>query len=487
MDEEDRQSSHARKQDVLQKTRLPLRRAFRSRTTNKISGKAEISLLRPAHLYAAGDVAALQVEVQVPIHKSFEPGTKVFMPDNGYWKESSVSVPDGLSPGDVVTVELLAEPKRSKMTLKDVKADIELRVTGPSVTPGGPEMIILRQYVAFDGIDFAGDLFPIPLSPSLGTAPLLLYILGAEQAGKTTFVESLRNVLASAETDMPPPQTSIVPTTEITRLELNAEAISPRFRAPLTARVTEIPSSMVLAPTDADKASMERLLPAGHGALVFVAADEVETAPAKMAGLQASIQQLKAQNFNPLVVLTRMDKVEPLVAADPFNWSLKKVSHVRRRASQCLGVSWANTLVFVPYAAPRPAMRPEVAKASMRTDVIIKGKKASSILDMREDTVREEGMERSFAIDKLVLFIAKAGLEVAQEKMEGRVRRSSSAGSAGLGTWTGGRITATPKTDMSMTKTAPSDAMLATRQQTVELDGSFSSNFPTLSASTPQP
>ncbi|EWM24170.1 hypothetical protein Naga_100296g5 [Nannochloropsis gaditana] len=205
VDEEDRQSSHARKQDVLQKTRLPLRRAFRSRTTNKISGKAEISLLRPAHLYAAGDVAALQVEVQVPIHKSFEPGTKVFMPDNGYWKESSVSVPDGLSPGDVVTVELLAEPKRSKMTLKDVKADIELRVTGPSVTPGGPEMIILRQYVAFDGIDFAGDLFPIPLSPSLGTAPLLLYILGAEQAGKTTFVESLRNVLASAETDMPPP------------------------------------------------------------------------------------------------------------------------------------------------------------------------------------------------------------------------------------------------------------------------------------------
>jgi len=72
----------------------------------------------------------LEVEVRVPAIKPFEAGTRVVLSDNGYWKTSSVLLPEGLGAGEVVTVQLLAEPKRSRMNLKDVKGEVELRVGG---------------------------------------------------------------------------------------------------------------------------------------------------------------------------------------------------------------------------------------------------------------------------------------------------------------------------------------------------------------------
>ena len=79
---------------------------------------------------AAGEAITLEVEVRVPAIKPFEAGTRVVLSDNGYWKTSSVLLPEGLGAGEVVTVQLLAEPKRSRMNLKDVKGEVELRVGG---------------------------------------------------------------------------------------------------------------------------------------------------------------------------------------------------------------------------------------------------------------------------------------------------------------------------------------------------------------------
>lgn len=443
-----------------------------------------MNLLRPSTLLAAGEAITLEVEVRVPVIKAFEAGTRVVLSDNGYWKQASVLLPEGLGAGEVVTVQLLAEPKRARMNLKDVKAEVELRVGGG----GGGEEIIQRQLFCFDAIDFAGDLMPTLASSSSSSLPLRLFVLGGEQTGKSTFIETLRTVLASAgTTSIPPPDaSSFQPTTTLTRVDLSSSSKNSRFRTPLQACAIELPSSMTtLGGEGAREDELKATLASAHAVLFFVAADEIETNPQKMEELQRFFLLLKSLSLTPLVILTHIDKIEPLIALDPFNWSLKKVAHLRRRVSQIFNISWAHTLVFVPYAAPKPAVMPVVAaKASMRTDVILRGESGGNFPDMRGGEGGGEGGAeggeggwggRSFDIDRLVLFIGKAGLEAARDKVEGRSSSSSNASNGG-----GGEMMTTTPTTGGLTST-PSKAFmngrLVGRQQTVELDGSFSSNF----------
>jgi len=81
----------------------------------------------------------------------------------------------------------------------------------------------------------------------------------------------------------------------------------------------------------------------------------------------------------------------------------------------------------------------------------------------------------------LVLLIAKAGLEAGRDNVEGRSSSGSSASSGGE------MMTTTPTTTGGMT-TTPSKAFMngrpVARQQTVELDASFSSNFRPVPSST---
>eukprot|EP00624_Nannochloropsis_granulata_P005934 evm.model.NODE_42218_length_11018_cov_10.174079.2 len=413
-------------------------------------------------------------------------GSRVVLAENGYWQQASVLLPEGLKVGDVVTVQLPAKPKRARMNLKDVREEVELRV-------GGADEMIQRQLFMFDAVDFAGDLMPKLSTPS--SSPLQLLVIGGDQAGKSTFIQTLVSVLDSAENDpIPPPNaSSLQPTTTLTRTDLGSSNTS-RFNTPFQACAIEIPS------TDALSGMAEEELKAtfgtAHAVLFFVAAHEIEGSSKKMEDLQRLFLLLQSLSFSPLVVLTHVDKIEPLIALDLSNWSLEKVARIRRRACKLFDIPWAQSFVFVPYAAPKPvAMAATTAKASMRTDVILRGDSGGHFPDLREDGGGEGvggkggGGGRSFDIDRSVLLIAKAAFEMARGKAKGNTCSGKSSSSSSTTNTSGSSnssckmVTATPATKRvggGMTST-PSKTVIKSspvaRQETVELDDSFSSNF----------
>lgn len=146
---------------------------------------------------------------------------------------------------------------------------------------------------------------------------------------------------------------------------------------------------------------------AADGALFFVGAGDVNDA-GKMEALKAAFESSKAAlgGHAPLVVLGHGDAVEGKLLAEPLNWSSKKVggytcgrrgvvthsicsephysspqplnsnnyhqqiATLRKRLATAFGVSWAQTVVAVPYAAlplkPQGAARPlSVRSAAM--------------------------------------------------------------------------------------------------------------------------
>lgn len=54
-------------------------------------------------------------------------GATLLLLDNGYFAEASLALPD-VGAGQTAVVEVAARPKRSTVSLKDVKGELELRV-----------------------------------------------------------------------------------------------------------------------------------------------------------------------------------------------------------------------------------------------------------------------------------------------------------------------------------------------------------------------
>ncbi|GAB5033283.1 Hypothetical protein NocV09_01300240 [Nannochloropsis oceanica] len=470
------------------------RRTFRPKTTNKIGRKGALTLLRPSSLWAAGEATVLEVEVRVPVMTPFKAGSRVVLADNGYWRQASVPLPEGLKAGDVVTVELPAKPKRARMTLRDVKEEVELRV-------GGAEEMIQRQLLMFNAVDFAGDLIPKLSTPS--PSPLQLLVIGGDKAGKSTFIQTLVSVLNSAETDSTPPPdaSSLQPTTTLTRTDLGNTNTS-RFHTPLQACAVEFPSTDALFGMEEEE--LKVAFGTAHAVLFFIAAHEIESSSKKTEDLQRLFLLLRSLSLSPLIVLTHMDKVEPLIALDPSNWTLDKVARLRRRVCKLFDVTWAQTFVFVPYSAPKPVVTATTtAKASMRTDVMLRGESGGHFPDLREEGGGEGGGGegggggRSFDIDRSVLFIAKAAFDAAKGKVEANTCISSSSSSSSTtnsSSISGGSSSSSSSSSSKVVAATPAMGRVAekttttplvtvvknspvARQETVELDDSFSSNF----------
>jgi hypothetical protein len=288
--EETQQEHEAEKKGTAASPSIHIRRTFRPKTTNKFGRKNVLNLLRPSSLWVAGEATVLEVEVRVPAMTPFnKAGSRVVLAENGYWQQASVLLPEGLKVGDVVTVQLPAKPKRARMNLKDVREEVELRV-------GGADEMIQRQLFMFDAVDFAGDLMPKLSTPS--SSPLQLLVIGGDQAGKSTFIQTLVSVLDSAENDpIPPPNaSSLQPTTTLTRTDLGSSNTS-RFNTPFQACAIEIPS------TDALSGMAEEELKAtfgtAHAVLFFVAAHEIEGSSKKMEDLQRLFLLLQSLSFSP--------------------------------------------------------------------------------------------------------------------------------------------------------------------------------------------
>ena len=170
------------------------------------------------------------------------------------------------------------------------------------------------QSFFLDAVDFAGDVMPMMKKEKEEEKALHLYLLGAGQSGKTTFLDTLKGVVASADGEVLPLDASLLqPTEGLIEVELMQEKSS-RFPLPLNVCAYELGGEGgdwdVLGGEEGEAAAV----------LFFLAADEVEEKKEKMEGLKALFEEVKGLGYNPLVVLTRMDLVEPAIASDPFNW-----------------------------------------------------------------------------------------------------------------------------------------------------------------------
>ena len=506
-EEEDGQQNTTKSTSIATTTAISTNRhAFRVKHTHKVGGrKTDLQLFRPSTTtsFTPGEAVTFEVEVRNPAAKPFDPSrTRVIFMDNGYFEETSVALSElnealalAVAPGQAITLTMIVEPKRARMTLKDVKGECEVRVVSEGEEGAAA---VLSQVFVFQAMDFAGDLTPLS-SPA---STLNVYIMGGSQTGKTTFSETLRRVLLPAAAAEEHTKQTLTPTQTLECIEL--PALQARFfdmwgtSTTTTAAVTATHDEQLLACilrgevplgfspsthiSEEERATLQssKAERAAHAVLFFVAADDVETNPTKMEALKATFKQIKnslgggdgqthMHTHTPLVVITRVDLVEPPIASDPA-----KVAQLRRRVSQFFGVSWSNTLVFVPYAAPHTHTHTHThthkhkgmatATSSSRSLRSLMSKKSTSNVQ-QEGEKEGRGGNRSFDIDRLVLLIAKTALEAAREKVEGGC------------VVVGGEEERVKKERKGVGISMNKEKMRRLATVELEMDGSFSSNF----------